>query len=122
MRSTIRTDSTARCLCDKQRHSNKTPHVWSRDERTNRLAHHLPKTFRWLLRSPPGCRGFFGTDTRRIASPAGERTPLACPSRRLAAKQERFTLRFDTLERVARLGASLAVSYYRGVDETHEAS
>ena len=37
-------------------------------------------------------------------------------------RSSRFTLRFDMLERVARLCASLAVSYYRGVDETHEAS
>ncbi len=29
MRSTIRTDSTARCLCDKQRRSTKAPHVRS---------------------------------------------------------------------------------------------
>ena len=33
---------------------------------------------------------------------------------RPSERSSRFTMRSDTLERVARLGASLAVSYYRG--------
>ena len=33
---------------------------------------------------------------------------------RPSERASRFTIRSDTLERVARLGASLAVSYYRG--------
>ena len=37
---------------------------------------------------------------------------------RPSERSSRFTLRSDTLERVMKLGASLAVSHYRGEDET----